>query len=347
MYVEETCLLLGHSIKDNKNIYLSPMAKKKHLALYGEPLRGREDVLINLAKKEALRSENGATFIVTSSFLAGAIYNILKSNTVGKREIVWLSPSLHLGVKNQLMWMDEYEEEALNKYVIDYTKMLKKGSFVIIDLNPLFYLERSYKAQSILMKHLRNSLVRLSPSEHKEHAIYVEDAKTCVDDLIFFIEHGQRYNCGVVYCMESPKLWGRHFAVVDAMVHNVVLFNRFHLEDSDYFLKLFLISDAKSLFHRKPQDALYSLIGDDYCKYQGLVRFLSLSEYELNKIIVNGKRSKTGHIREFVVEDAKNNDRLNGENSYINDGQDWVQTLLKLTKDSEGVVPLHQNYNEY
>ena len=105
---------------------------------YGRSTKGRDRQMVYQVKQLLERSDLkiGLTVIVETPRLGAVLHNLATSK---RRKVVWLNPQLHLGVRNQLLWMARYQENLMDQWIVDYERMIRNGYMVIIDLEPLRY----------------------------------------------------------------------------------------------------------------------------------------------------------------------------------------------------------------
>lgn len=317
----------------------SETPRPEHIVVYGTDIRSKERLMIELAK-EAVNQKGGATFIVETPYLAGAIHMILKNNRK-KRNVIWLNPEHSLGIKNQGLWLKEYDEMIFDKYVFNYQAEIESNSLVIVDMETLKYGEKSIRTKKMLLKHLTNKLTQTELNKHAGHDIYIESLEGIENEVKPLIMYGPSLNCGVRLLAETPNLFGNGLPVVSSYFRHTVLLPQFNIDDAAYYKSLLGINDDKILFGRAEDVALFltrSEIGERKLKK---ITLHPNDNKELSSLLANGKRAKYTNAQKFFKQEEENNRILAIKDAEIVDGGDWRQSAQILTSVSQACIPKH------
>lgn len=276
-------------------IVLSHYAKRHHTLFYGTPLEGRVLSFLSYVEEEAKQSDFGATFIIDSPQTADYIMTLAKTH---KRSCIWLNPQLHLGVQEQLLFMESYDEDLLNEFILNYEKEIRLGHWVIIDLEPFLYQQYSIRAVHLLLHHLKKALITMKESTRFPHTLYVENPVPYLDALAFFIEHGKQHDLALMLWMDSPQQFILpHFNFLPSIEIHVrnVLVHSFHaVQDRPYFVQLFKQIKADHLENQPRHQTFYRILMTDTQMKEGVCRTLAFDEtqFEKLKFCNKGRRSK-------------------------------------------------------
>lgn len=313
--------------------------RPEHIVFYGTDTRSRERLMIELAR-EAVKQKGGATFVVETPYLAGALYMILKSSRK-KRNVVWLNPEHSLGIKNQGLWLKEYDEMIFDKYVFNYQAEIESNSLVIIDMETLKYGEKSIRMKQMLLKHLTNKLAKAELSKHFGHDVYIETLEGLEHEIKPLIMYGPSLNCGARLLAETPKLFGSEEPVVASYFRHALLLPQFNVNDAPYYKNLLGINDDKILFGRAEDVALFLTRSKTGERKLRKITLYPHNNEELSSLLANGKRVKYASAQEFFKQEEENNRILELKNTEIADNGDWRQSAQILTSVSQGCIPKH------
>lgn len=331
---------LGFNTK-GEAVGIDATLRPEHVIIYGADVRAKECLMIELAK-EAVQQKGGATFIVETPYLAGALYMILKDNRK-KREVRWLNPEHSLGIKNQALWLEDYNETIFDQYVFNYQAEIESNSLVILDMETLKNGKQSLKVKRMLLKHLIKKLMKASPTSHSGHDIYMESLEGFEEELRSLILYGPSLNCSVRLIAESPKVFGETLPSISSYFRHTLLLPQFNIGDSVYYKTLMGISDDKILYHRAEDVALFSTRDESGERKLKRVNLPKFDNDELSFLIANGKRAKSSVYREFTKQEDMNNKILEAQNIEISKTSDWRQSAQQLVSLSTPSIPKHPN----
>ena len=330
--------VLGYT-SNGEAIGMEKSQRPEHLIIYGVDTRAKEAMMIELAKS-ATQQAGGATFVVETPQLAGAIYKIL-SDGRKKRPLFWLNPELSLGIKNQGLWLEEYDEITMDQYVFNYQEKIESGAFVIIDMETLANGKNAERLKRHLLNHLSRKLMKASPTKHAGHDFYMEAIEGYHEEIKPLIVYGASANCSVRLLAETPNVFKDSLPLVGAYFKHVVLLPQFHIADADYYKSILSLDQDKVLFNRKEDVAIYSTRNQVGAKK--LISFIlpNLDFQELTQIVANGKRCRAGLLANFVSEEHENNEILAIKENGIEEQDDWKKTTQMLVALSSPSIPKH------
>lgn len=310
-----------------------------HTLYYGQSSKGRDRQILAQMQELLQRSDSkiGATLIVETPRLGAMLYNAAKSM---KRKVFWLNPQLHLGVRNQLMWLEEYQEDLMDEWIVDYQKMIRNGYVVIVDLEPLRYFHRYDFAVSLVLWHLRVKIDKIYARDRKSHAIFVENAKRHFEDLIFFLEYGHCYDLNCVLWADSPTYFKdktNYLPLLEMVISRTYLNARHAVSDLDYYIQIFSEIPEEFIRDTSPEIMLYKIQGSDYQFYQGYFAEETLSDEEFKRYRNNAKKTMTMLIKQSVEKEKAQEAYLEVSNS------EKPEDLLKVMSYQETIIPKHQN----
>lgn len=305
---------------------------------YGRSTKGRDRQMVYQVKQLLERSDLkiGLTVIVETPRLGAVLHNLATSK---RRKVVWLNPQLHLGVRNQLLWMDRYQENLMDQWIVDYERMIRNGYMVIIDLEPLRYFHRYDFAVSLVLWHLRIKLDKMFDRDRKPHALVVENTARHIDDLVFFLEYGRCYELSCLLWLDSPQFFKERLdrlALLEMSIHHTYLNARRPISDLPYYEQLFSEIPASILEDPSPEMMLYRLQGNDYVYYQGYAAEQTLSDEEFKRYRNNAKKSMTLLIKESTQAELAQQNQLEILNS------DSTLDQLKALSYEGSIIPEHE-----
>lgn len=330
--------VLGYN-SEKEPVSMKASPRPEHLAIYGIDTRGKENIMMHLAQ-EATGQSGGATFIVETPHLAGALYKILRENRK-KRAVKWLNLEHSLGIKNQGQYLQEYEETIMDQYVFNYQSAIESGSFVIIDMECLKNGAKAERTKRLLVKHLIQKLAKTAPNKHAGHDIYMEHIEGFEQELKELILFGPSLNSGVRLVVESPQSFKDVLPIVGACFKHVVLMPQFSPQDAPYYKLILSLEDERMLFNRAEGVALYGMRDELGKKRIRGFNLKPISQEEVNRLIANGKRTKHGIYQKFAAEEHTNDYLINLRETAIADNDDWAKTSQMLASLSTPTIPKH------
>ena len=309
-----------------------------HTLYYGRSTKGRDRQMMYQMKSILERQDVkvGITVVVETPRLGAVLHNLA---TAMGRKVFWLNPQIHLGVRNQLVWMESYDEEVMDKWVVDYPKMIRNGYVVIVDLEPLRYFHRYDFAVSLVLWHLRIKLDKVYARDRKPHAILVENTARHLEDLVFFLEYGHCYDLSCLLWADSPAAFqGRrnYLSLLEMSISNTYLNARHAISDLDYYEQIFSEIPRSILKDVSPDLMLYRLEGADHQFYQGYCSEETLSDEEFKRYRNNAKKSMTMLIKKSIAEERQQEKHLQAAASGD------LTDQLKVLAYQETIVPKHE-----
>lgn len=306
---------------------------------YGRSTKGRDRQMVYQVKQLLERSDLkiGLTVVVETPRLGAVLHNLATSK---RRKVVWLNPQLHLGVRNQLLWIDGYDETLMDQWIVEYERMIRNGYVVIVDLEPLRYFHRYDFAVSLVLWHLRIKLDKMFDRDRKPHALIVENTARHMDELVFFLEYGNCYGLSCLLWLDSPQVFkGRsdRLALLEMSIHHTYLNARRAISDLPYYEKLFSEIPASILEDPSPEMILYRLQGKDYVYYQGYAAEQTLSDEEFKRYRNNAKKSMTLLIKESTQAELAQQKQLDIM------GSESVEDQLKALSYEGTIIPEHDH----
>ena len=310
-----------------------------HTLFYGRSTKGRDRQIVNQVKQILERQDVkiGTTIVVETPRLGAVLHNMA---TAMGRKVLWLNPQIELGVRNQLMWMDKYDESEMNDWIVNYPKIIRNGYVVIVDLEPLKYFHRYDFAVSLVLWHLRIKLDKIYPRDRRPHALLVENTARHANDLIFFLEYGHCYDLNCVLWADSPAAFEKHsgyLSLLEMSISNTYLNSRRAISDFEYYGQLFSEVPYSIIEDASPNLMLYKLEGIDHEFYQGYCAEETLSDEEFKRYRNNAKKSMTQLIRKSTEQEKKQEVHLQAIES------DNVQDQLKALTFNSSIIPKHEN----
>lgn len=309
-----------------------------HTLYYGRSTKGRDRQMM-YQMKQILEQDDikvGITVVVETPRLGAVLHNLA---TAMGRKVFWLNPQIDLGVRNQLVWMEKYQEDQMDQWVVDYPKMIRNGYVVIVDLEPLRYFHRYDFAVSLVLWHLRIKLDKVYARDRKPHALLVENTARHLEDLVFFLEYGHCYDLNCVLWADSPTTFQRRpdqLALLEMSVSNIYLNARRSISDFEYYTQLFSEIPPSIIKDASPEMMLYRLEGVDHQFYQGYYAEETLSDEEFKRYRNNAKKSMTMLIKKSVEAERQQTAQMEAAKS----GE--LTDQLKVLAYQETIIPKHE-----
>ena len=331
-------------------VSLSHYAKRHHTVFYGTPLEGKVFSFLSYVEEEVKQTDFGATFIIDSPQTADYIMTLAKAN---KRTCVWLNPQLHLGVQEQLLFMEEYDEVLLNDFILNYEKEIRLGHWVLIDLEPFLYHQHSVRSTKLLLHHLKKALITMKESTRFPHTLYVENPVPYLDSLLFFIEHGKQNDLSLMLWMDSPQQFitpiFNYLPTVEIYVRNILVHGFHGIHDHDYFSKLFKQIKLEHFEHQPRHQTFFHILMNEIQVKEGICQTLSFDEEQFEKLKFCNKGRRSKLISLLYEKKALREAKLEADyqldyNPLLSekDRVHYQNIRMKLLKKE--FVPTHPNY---
>lgn len=340
-------LTLGYSNRKENPVYLSLASRLNHSLFYGKNIYGKNSVFLKLIEEELKNKGLGLTIIVDTEYLGSEVFTLAKE---AKRQVKWLSPSVDVSVKRQLLWEKEYREEMLDEMVLDYERAIRSGSVVILDLEPYKYFEHYDQAVRLLLFHLQTKLVKMKKTERKPHLIYVEDGRRHLPALDFFFEQGPAYQCGVMMWVDSFRDLAIRFpksqVYLETHICNNFLYSKLAPSDFEHFKLQFPTINDTILRERPGRSMFYSLLNQESGRFnQGLLSMYRFDDVELEQLRERAKRRYLMAVKALAKKENEIDAQLETEEQAAAEPVDEVTHLLDemvSARHKVKVIPQHK-----
>lgn len=222
-------LLIGRAKK--KNFSISYEMRMQNMVVYGIKGSGKTKYILPMLAQEQLENKDeGATFIVEKQEMGWFIRELAHKHN---REIIFLNPSEHDGMK-ELITKGMTTESEIKEKVVDYEDAMLKKKIVIIDAEPYKYHNNASQAVKKLLYYLQSTLYKNSPKT--PHLVYIDDAEQYLPNIESLLIYGEQFGIGTTLFMQSHSIIQSKskqlILFMDANIRTTILANG--LLDSDY-----------------------------------------------------------------------------------------------------------------
>lgn len=276
-------------------IEIATPERMRHTLFYGSPLEGKKLSFLGCVQEEGNQTDFGATFIVDSPEMGDYIVSLAKE---AKRKYIWLNPEIHLGVQDILLFMEGYDFDLINQYIIDFEREIRLGHWIIIDLQPYLYKTYSYRSTRLLLTHLKKALIHMKESLRFPHTLYIENPIPLLTELPFFIENGKQLDLSLMIWATSPEDFKtpqqNYLPLIETYVRNLFVHSFHSMSDEPYFASLFSQIDLER-FKRQPKiSTFFRIMSSETQMIEGSCRFIQLEEEKFKefKACNKGRKSK-------------------------------------------------------
>ena len=255
--------------------------RMENMAFFGKKGSGKDSHILPMIANEQLEKENeGALFVINTQKLAWNLYALAKKY---HREVVFLSPSAHEGMK-ELINLGILNSDTITDKLVDFSKAMKRKAIIIINAEPYKYQERAIELTGSILMRLQMDL-HLNTHD-TPFFVYIDDGDTYLPYAKDLLTYGEQFGVGSVMFFHSREYMKSHAPLlsyfIETHIRTTILMNGLVYEDALYFNSRFFGSagDESFILKRNPNELIAESTKDGVLDVQHtFVRFLSESLY--------------------------------------------------------------------
>lgn len=300
--VADNRLVIGLNDK-NKEIFIHEKSRYFNTLVLGTKGTGKTVTVLPMFVEQDLKRKNaGLTIIVSSKEMAYNMYSLAKQY---KRKVNFLKPSVNNEIANKFLWMQDYNYDYINEYIINYKEAIRKKEVVIIDMELLKYKGDGLKALAMLLLQLRLDVQETDITQRTPHFIYADDAHTYLKFLEDLLIYSDSYNLGITLFAQSREQFltvNRDYRpTIDANVRNTLLLGNISVNDYPFYQQKFFDKTAENdFFSRESNTFLYEMVNVAGNRMSGLVKFKKMITIDFDALAAKSKK-----IRATLLKDKR------------------------------------------
>lgn len=230
--------IIGISDK-KKDIYINDKVRLLNTLVIGNKNTGKSSVILKqMAYRNILNKETGATFVVSSKDLSYELYIMAKHF---KRKVILIKPSTLIDAEILINSTNISIEKVLEKF--NFSNYILKKYIVIIDMEYQQYGHKSIDCINKLLKALEISMYKTHLTNENLHFLYVDDAFNYISNLKNLIYYGAEYNLGTTLFLQNRdqlKIGSKDYSsFIESNVFNEILTNAITKSDKDFYSEVF------------------------------------------------------------------------------------------------------------
>lgn len=240
--------IIGASDK-KKDIYINDNVRLSNTLVIGNKNTGKSSVILKqMAYRNIINKNTGATFVVSSKDLSYELYIMAK---YFRRKVVLIKPSVSIDAENLLNDNNLSVEKILDKF--DFTNYISKKHIIIIDMEYQEYGQKSIDCVNKLLKALEVSMYKTHLTKEALHFLYVDDSFNHISNLKNLIYYGAEYNLGTTLFLQNRdqlRFGAKDFtSFMESNVFNEILTNAITKADKEFYTEAFH-ADINTLVRR-------------------------------------------------------------------------------------------------
>ena len=300
--VSDNRLVIGLNDK-NKEIFIHEKSRYFNTLVLGTKGTGKTVTVLPMLVEQDLKRKNaGVTIIVSSKEMAYNMYSLAKQY---KRKVNFLKPSVNNEIANKFLWMQDYNYDYINEYIINYKEAIRKKEVVIIDMELLKYKGDGLKALAMLILQLRLDVQETDITQRTPHFIYADDAHTYLKFLEDLLIYSDSYNLGITLFAQSREQFltpnKDYRPTLDANVRNTLLLGNIAANDYPFYQQKFFDKTSENdFFSRESNTFLYEMINVAGNRMSGLVKFKKMITIDFDALAAKSKK-----IRATLLKDKR------------------------------------------
>lgn len=286
-------LIFGFNDK-KKPLYIPESSRYFNSLVLGLKGTGKTTGILPFFVEQDLQNKKaGITILVSSQEMSYTLYTLAKQY---KRKIIFLKPSIHNEVANQLLFKEEYDYDYIDTNILCYKEAIKNKSVIIIDMEHLKYKSEARKVCAMLLLQLQLDMQETDLTGRTAHFVYIDDAWLYAPFIRYLLQCGSEFHIGVTLFANSLSQFGEYQGLLENTIRNYFLCSVLSVSDMEYFAKRF--QDENIWNVRSTQSIFYEVVDHFYNRRTGTASYKRKSEEEWTDLEKKSKKYRMKLLKE-------------------------------------------------